>query len=90
MPADRGPPGSPPLSLRVKAQVAVARSILVTIWAQVAVQHPGTAQRGHQPQRPVLERLILVLIGLLGPIPLVDLRELTANLALARPDSPAR
>ncbi len=39
------------------------------------MQHPGAAQRAHQPQRPVLERVLLILIGQAGPGPLVHLGE---------------
>ena len=42
---------------------------------QVAVQDPGTLERGDQPHRPVIEHLAGVLVGGCGPGLLVDLPE---------------
>ena len=56
-----------------------------TLRGKVAVQHPGTAQRGHQPQRPVLKRVFLVPVRLPGPGPLVHLREQPGQIRQPQP-----
>jgi len=40
---------------------------------QIPVQHPGAAERGLQPHRPVLERRVFVVVRGRGPGPGIDL-----------------
>ena len=52
---------------------------------QVPGQDPGALERGDQPHRPVIERLVLVLIGRGGPGLLVDLPEQLGQVPQAHP-----